>query len=126
MVQLQGSCFTNFILKKIKPSILSDILAKAVHDHPPPLIGGRRIKLRYAHLGGHNPFRIIIHGNQTNRVPATYTRYLSKYFRTRLKLTGTPVFVEYKFGENPYRNKRNILTERQLNKRRRLIIHSRK
>ena len=114
------------ILKKIKPSILSDILAKAVHDHPPPLIGGRRIKLRYAHLGGHNPFRIIIHGNQTNRVPATYTRYLSKYFRTRLKLTGTPVFVEYKFGENPYRNKRNILTERQLNKRRRLIKHSRK
>jgi GTPase len=114
------------IAKRIKPSLLTEMLAEAVNEHPPPLVNGRRIKLRYAHLGGHNPFRIIIHGNQTWRVPAAYIRYLANYFRKKLKLVGMPVFIEFKFGENPYGNKRNILTKRQVKKRQRMISHFRK
>ena len=127
-----GKLFTSIdaigriLIKKVKPSILTDLLNDAVFAHPPPLVKGRRIKLRYAHLGGHNPFRIIIHGNQTRRVPATYTRYLANFFRNKLKLTGTPALIEFKYGENPYRNRKNVLTERQLRKRRRVIRHSRK
>jgi GTP-binding protein len=114
------------LARKFKSSQLTKILAEAVQAHPPPLVRGRRIKLRYAHLGGHNPYRIIIHGNQTMRVPAAYTRYLANFYRKKLKLSGSPVFIEFKYGENPYKNKRNVLSDRQLQKRRRMIKHSRK
>ncbi len=114
------------INKKLQSSELTGLLAEAVEAHAPPLIQGRRIKLRYAHLGGHNPLRIIVHGNQTRRVPETYTRYLSNFFRRSLKLTGTPIFIQYKYGNNPYRHKRNVLTERQIKKRQRVIRFSKK
>ncbi len=111
---------------KVSSARLSEILSDAVTAHPPPLVKGRRIKLRYAHLGGHRPIRIIIHGNQTQRVPASYTRYLASYFRDRLNLKGTPVSVQYKFGENPFGNKPNKLTPRQMKRRQRIIRHSRR
>ena len=53
------------------------ILEQAMEAHQPPLVRGRRLKLRYAHQGGVNPPRIIIHGNQTDQVPASYRRYLT-------------------------------------------------
>lgn len=111
------------INKKVKSSLLTDMLADAVSQHAPPLIRGRRIKLRFAHLGGHDPLRIIIHGNQTEHVPDNYRRYLAGYFRKQLRLTGVPVFIEFKHGENPYQGKKNPLTKRQVQKRQRLIKH---
>ena len=114
------------INRKIQSSLLTDLLSDAVTAHPPPLKNGRRIKLRYAHLGGHNPLRIIVHGNQTNRVPDSYTRYLSNFYRRELKLIGTPVFIQYKYGKNPYRHKRNVLTDKQLKKRQRVIRFSKR
>ena len=111
------------IKTEVKSSILTNMLANAVSEHSPPMIKGRRIKLRYAHLGGHDPLRIIIHGNQTEQVPENYRRYLAGYFRRQLKLTGMPVLIEFKHGENPYKGKKNILTKRQIQKRKRLISH---
>jgi GTP-binding protein len=99
------------------------ILERAVQAHPPPLVRGRRIKLRYAHQGGRNPPLIVIHGNQTERVPASYRRYLVNTFRTALKLSGTPIRIEFRSGQNPYRGVRNRLTPRQANRRRRLMRH---
>jgi len=90
------------------------------------MINGRRIKLRYAHQGGRNPPRIVIHGNQTARVPADYRRYLSGYFRKALDLTGTPVRIEFRTGSNPYQGKRNTLTPRQVKRKQRLKKHVRK
>ena len=90
------------------------------------MVRGRRIKLKYAHLGGDDPIRIIIHGNQTRDTPAHYRRYLANYFRKRMNLTGTPVFIEFKHSENPYKASGNTLTTRQIRKRRRVIKHSRK
>jgi GTP-binding protein len=110
----------------IKPSHLTEVLAQAVSEHPPPMIRGRRIKLRYAHLGGHDPVRIIIHGNQTRHVPDNYRRFLEGRFREQLGLTGTPVLVQFKYGENPYRHKKNVLTPRQERKRKRLVRHHKK
>lgn len=106
--------------RQIKPSRLTEILDDAAASHPPPVVHGRRIKLRYAHVGGVNPLRVVVHGNQTEHVPEPYRRYLSGVIRKRLKLTGTPVLIEFRSGENPYRNRRNILTKRQLAKRRRI------
>ena len=108
---------------EVKSSKLTDMLAAAVAEHSPPMVRGRRIKLRYAHLGGHDPLRIIIHGNQTEQVPENYRRYLAGFFRRRLRLTGMPVLIEFKHGENPYQGRKNPLSKRQVQKRKRLIKH---
>ncbi len=107
-------------------SRLTSILEDAVQVHQPPMVNGRRIKLRYAHLGGANPPLIVIHGNQVDAVPKAYTRYLEKTYRRVLKLVGTPIRIEYKGGENPYEGKKNSLTARQVNKKRRLMSHHKK
>ena len=86
----------------LSASRLTKVLEGAVEEHQPPLVHGRRIKLRFAHAGGRNPPIIIIHGNQTDSVPAQYTRYLEKIFRRELGLHGTPVKVEFRTSENPY------------------------
>jgi GTP-binding protein len=92
-----------------------------VAEHQPPLVRGRRIKLRYAHQGGKNPPVIVIHGNQTDDVPAAYRRYLSNRYRDVLNLRGTPLRIEFRTGGNPYAGKRNALNERQRRKRERLM-----
>ncbi|MGH8353259.1 MAG: ribosome biogenesis GTPase Der [Pseudomonas sp.] len=107
-------------------SRLTQILEDAVQEHQPPLVNGRRIKLRYAHLGGANPPLIVIHGNQVEAVPKSYSRYLENTYRRVLKLVGTPIRIEYKGGENPFEGKKNTLTDRQVNKKRRLMSHHKK
>jgi len=109
-----------------KSSRLTEILEFAMATHQPPLVRGRGIKLRYAHLGGHNPIRIIIHGNQIEHVPGSYQRYLANTFRKRLKLVGTPVLIEFRSGPNPFAGKKNVLSKRQATKRRRLMRHVKK
>ncbi|TNF32556.1 MAG: ribosome biogenesis GTPase Der, partial [Gammaproteobacteria bacterium] len=102
---------------------LTRILEDAVAHYAPPAVQGRRIKLRYAHQGGVSPLRIVIHGNQTDHVPANYKRYLEKTFRTVLRLRGAPILLQFRTGENPYEGKKNALTARQQDKRRRLMKH---
>lgn len=109
--------------KKHSTPALTKILTAAVNSHTPPLVNGRRIKLRYAHAGGHNPPLIIVHGNQVHALPDSYKRYLANTFQARLKLMGTPVRIELKSGENPYRDKKNPLTDRQRKKKIRLMRH---
>jgi GTP-binding protein len=81
---------------------LTRTLEHALGVHQPPLVRGRRIKLRYAHQGGRNPPRIVIHGNQTASVPEAYTRYLANLFRKTYDLFATPVLIEYRTDANPY------------------------
>ncbi len=104
---------------------LTRILEDAVMDHQPPLVNSRRIKLRYAHQGGMNPPVIVVHGNQTDKLPESYKRYLANTFRKVLNISGTPIRFEFKTGENPYANKkssgpRNQKVKDQLAKRRRI------
>ena len=110
----------------LKTPELTRILEDAVAEHQPPLVRGRRIKLRYAHQGGKNPPLIVIHGNQTADVPATYQRYLTNRFRSVFKLRGTPLRIEFRSGDNPYAGKRNKLNERQRKKRGRMMKFVRK
>ena len=113
-------------MRELPTPELTRILEQAVQEHQPPLVHGRRIKLRYAHQGGRNPPVIVIHGNQTERVPDTYRRYLVNAFRSAMKLTGTPVRIEFKTGSNPYKGRRNTLTPRQLQRKTRLMRHVKK
>lgn len=100
---------------------LTRLLQDAVAGHQPPLVRGRRIKLRYAHQGGRQPPVVVIHGNQTEDVPDSYRRYLINFFRRSLGLYGTPLRLEFRSGENPFEGVRNTLTPRQIAKRRRLV-----
>ena len=102
---------------------LTQILGDAVDEHAPPVVNNRRVKLRYAHLGGANPPIIVIHGNQVDKVPKSYVRYLENTYRRVLKLVGTPIRIEFKGGENPYEGNKNSLTDRQVNKKRRMMTH---
>ncbi len=92
---------------RFSTNFLTRVLESAVEAHQPPLVQGRRIKLRYAHPGGHNPPIIVIHGNQTEAVPKHYVRYLEKTFRTALDLHGTPVRIEFKTSDNPFSGRKN-------------------
>ena len=81
---------------------LTRVLAQAVTQQPPPRAGANRPKLRYAHQGGINPPRIVIHGTGLDRVPQAYRRYLERFFRNAFQLQGTPLQVEFRSGPNPY------------------------
>ena len=100
---------------------LTRVLEDALQVNPPPLVRGRQVRLRYAHQGGRYPPLIVVHGNQAQRLPDHYKRYLENAFREALKLKGTPVRVELRTGENPFGGRRNKLTPRQAKHRRRLL-----
>lgn len=107
--------------QKMTTSMLTRILQMATDEHQPPMIGGRRIKLKYAHPGGYNPPIIVIHGNQPDKLPDSYKRYLSNYYRRSLKIIGSPIRLLFQEGNNPFAGKRNTLTPTQLRKRKRLM-----
>ncbi len=107
--------------RRLATNRLTRVLEAAVLKNPPPLVRGRRIKLRYAHQGGMNPPRIIIHGNQTDALPVHYQRYLMRVFRDTFELEGTPVAIELRSSENPFKGRRNRLTPHQERKRKRLM-----
>jgi len=104
---------------------LNKVLQQAQERHQPPAVVGRRIKLRYAHQGGRNPTTIVIHGNQTERLPAVYKRYLANEFRRAFDLRGIPLQLEFRTGDNPFKGRKNELTGRQIAKRRRMMRHKR-
>jgi GTP-binding protein len=109
---------------KLNTSFLTQLLEDAIRQHQPPMVRGHRIKLRYAHAGGRNPPLIIIHGNQTDNVPASYVRYLEKTFRNALDLHGTPIRIEFKSGTNPYVSGEKKPDDRLAAKKRRLAVVS--
>jgi len=92
---------------KLSTNFLTRVLQDAVREHQPPMVHGRRIKLRYAHPGGHNPPIVVIHGNQTDSLPGHYVRYLEKTFRQVLQLEGTPVRIELKSSDNPFAGRKS-------------------
>ncbi|HEX7370611.1 MAG TPA: ribosome biogenesis GTPase Der [Rhodanobacteraceae bacterium] len=104
---------------------LTRSLEKAVAAHQPPLVRGHSPKLKFAHPGGDHPPTIVVHGSRTKHIADSYRRYLENFFRKRYKLEGTPIRIEFREGENPFAGKRNVLTESQQRKRRRMIRHVR-
>ncbi len=92
---------------------LTRVLEAAIRQHQPPLVRGRRIRLRYAHQGGRNPPVIVVHGAQAERTPEDFRRYLVNCFREAFRLDGTPVRVDLRSEVNPFAGRRDKLTPRQ-------------
>ncbi len=105
---------------------LTRILNDALASHQPPMVRGRRIKLKYAHQGGRNPPAVVIHGVQTDSLPGSYKRFLMNYYREQLGLRGTPIKLMFKSPDNPFHGQKNKLTERQQKKRKRLVEFSKR
>lgn len=105
---------------KLTTNRVTQLLQDIVADHQPPVINGRRVKLRYAHVGGHNPPIIVIHGKQTTKLPGSYIRYLEKSFRHHLRLEGTPLRIETRSDDNPFIKGEENLTQQQVAQKRRI------
>ncbi|MDA0149141.1 ribosome biogenesis GTPase Der [Vibrio sp. LaRot3] len=106
---------------RVGTSVLTRIMKMATEDHQPPLVRGRRVKLKYAHAGGYNPPIVVIHGNQVNELPDSYKRYLMNYYRKSLEIMGTPIRIQFQNSENPFEGKSNKMTMSQERKRKRLM-----
>ena len=104
---------------------LTRVLEAAIRQHQPPLVRGRRIRLRYAHQGGRNPPVIVVHGSQAERTPEDYRRFLVNCYRQAFKLQGTPVRVDFRSEDNPFAGRRSKLTPRQRRTRDRAIRRGR-
>ena len=87
---------------KLSTPKLTRVLQDAVEQQPPPRKGIFRPKMRYAHQGGQNPPRIIIHGNALDAISDPYRRFLESRFRDAFELSGTPLRIEFKSSYNPY------------------------
>ena len=110
----------NSAMNKPATNKLTQILEGAVKDHAPPVVNGRRIKLRYAHPGGQNPPTIVVHGKQTNKLPNDYRRYLEKSFREALKLEATPLRIELPSDENPFVKDEKNLSQKHVAMKRKI------
>ncbi|HBC2009367.1 TPA: ribosome biogenesis GTPase Der [Vibrio cholerae] len=106
---------------RVGTSVLTRIMKMATDDHQPPMVRGRRVKLKYAHAGGYNPPIIVIHGNQVNELPDSYKRYLMNYYRKSLEIMGTPIRIQFQNSENPFEGKTNKMTLSQERQRKRLM-----
>jgi GTP-binding protein len=112
--------------REFTSSELTRALEKAYESYQPPLVRGHAPKLRFAHPGGSNPPTVVIHGSRTKHVGNNYQRYLENFFRKRFKLEGTPIRIKFAESENPFAGKKNVLTDRQVKKRQRVVRNAKK
>ena len=108
---------------EVSTSMLTRLLQNLVASHPAPAVRGRPIKLKVATRGGAHPPKIVVHGNQLSSLPASYRRFLENGFREALNLLGNPVKIELRDSDNPFAGRKNQLTQRQLDRRKRVIKH---
>ncbi|BDU36204.1 ribosome biogenesis GTPase Der [Vibrio nigripulchritudo] len=106
---------------RVGTSVLTRIMKMAQDDHQPPMVRGRRVKLKYAHAGGYNPPIVVVHGNLVHELPDSYKRYLMNYYRRSLEIMGTPIRIRFQSSDNPFEGKSNKLTLSQERKRKRLM-----
>jgi GTP-binding protein len=112
-------------MRKMPTPALTRCMERAMVQHQPPIVRGRRIRLRYAHQGGRNPPRIVVHGSQAAHVPESYKRYLANKFRDEFDLFATPVSVEFRSDVNPFlkdkpKEKRGLKTSQSERRDRRI------
>ena len=107
--------------KRFPTSLLNKILEQANNSHQPPPVAGRRLRLKFVNQSDVFPPRLTFHGNHVQSVPKNYERFLMNFFITSLKLTNTPIKIDFKSGDNPFKDKKNSLSARQIQKKRRLM-----
>jgi len=87
---------------KMSTPVLTRLVHEAAEHQAPRRAGHFRPKMRYAHQGGMNPPRVIIHGTALEHVTDQYKRYLEGRLREHFKLVGTPIRIEVRSAKNPF------------------------
>jgi GTPase len=87
---------------RISTSKMNKWLEGAISKNPPPAPGGRRIKIRYATQANARPPTFALFGNQLDKLPQSYQRYLMNGLRETLGLEGIPIRFALRGTKNPY------------------------
>jgi GTP-binding protein len=93
--------------KRVGTARLNRWLADVVAQHPPPLVSGRRIKLRYATQIKTRPPTFALFAAKADELPESYHRYLVKSLREVFDLPGTPVRIVLRRTDNPFDSERD-------------------
>ncbi|HEV7457086.1 MAG TPA: ribosome biogenesis GTPase Der [Roseococcus sp.] len=88
--------------RRIGTGALNRWFEHMLEKHQPPLVDGRRLKLRYATMPKARPPTIVIFGTRAEQVPLEYQRYLLNGFRTEFDMPGVPIRLQLRGTENPY------------------------
>ena len=107
--------------QRFPTSLLNKILEKANDAHQAPPVAGRRPRLKFVNQTDVFPPTLIFHGNHVTNIPNSYERFLKNFFIKSLKISNTPIKIEYKAGDNPFKDRKNTLSVRQVQKKRRLM-----
>ena len=75
---------------------------QALARHPPPLVDGRRLKLRYVTEAKARPPTFVVFGTRAERIPEDYRRYLVNSLREAFALPGVPIRLELRGTKNPF------------------------
>jgi GTP-binding protein len=78
-------------------------LVEIAERHPPPLVSGRRIRLRYMTQVNVRPPTFALWLSKPADLPQSYLRYLVNGLRDAFGLEGVPIRLMMRKGKNPYR-----------------------
>ena len=87
---------------RIPTSELNRWFERALARHPPPMVSGRRLKLRYVTQAKARPPTFITFGTRAEKIPEDYQRYLVNSLRESFELPGTPIRLELRGTKNPF------------------------
>jgi GTP-binding protein len=92
--------------QRVPTAELNRWFESALARHPPPLVDGRRLKLRYITQAKARPPTFISFGTRAEQTPESYRRYLVNSLREKFGLHGTPIRLQLRGTENPYADRR--------------------
>jgi GTP-binding protein len=90
---------------RIPTSALNRWFEAALERFPPPLVEGRRLKLRYITQVKARPPTFALFGTRAEQVPDTYQRYLVNSLRDEFEMPGVPIRLMLRGTDNPYHEK---------------------
>jgi GTP-binding protein len=76
----------------------------ALERHQPPLVEGKRLKLRYITQAKARPPTFVVFGTRAEQTPEDFRRYLVNGLRDTFDLPGTPIRLQFRGTTNPYAN----------------------
>jgi GTP-binding protein len=88
--------------KRLPTPVLNRWLAAIQEHHPPPLVGARRLRLRYITQANTRPPTFALFASKPGELPDSYRRYLVNALRQDFDLPGTPIRLMLRKGANPY------------------------
>ncbi len=88
--------------RRVGTSALNRWFEHMLDKHQPPLVSGKRLKLRYVTQAKARPPTFIIFGTRAEQTPEDYQRYLVNGLREQFDLPGTPIRLQFRGTTNPY------------------------